>query len=188
MSETKQRGPSAGQPKSELTKLKDLWRSTLSDDARDYWRSRCASGDFTQAQIRAELRTKLKVTLTRDNQLTEFRQWLEAQDQRELLAAKAEERKSELLAGGMTLEEAQEVLLAEAAAYSTTARDFKIGLKVSAEISKKTATALDRDKFKEAMRSKLESGLAELAQHIKGNARAQEAYAAFRATIAESTK
>jgi hypothetical protein len=34
----------------------------------------------------------------------------------------------------------------------------------------------------------LESGLAELAKHIKGNATAKSAYDAFKATISEATK
>jgi hypothetical protein len=126
---TKLRGGSA----SELTKLKDIWRR-LDESARDYWRSRFCSPD-TQAVLRAELLKKLKVNLTRDNQLTEFRSWDDANQQRELMAEKIEERKQELLAGGMTLDEAQQVLLTEAAAYSTAARDFNLGVKVSRAIS-----------------------------------------------------
>jgi hypothetical protein len=138
---TKLRGGSA----SEVTKLKHAWRQ-FSELTRDYWRSRFCSQD-TQAVLRAELLKKLKVNLTRDNQLTEFRSWDDANQQRELMAEKIEQRKQELLAGGMTLDEAQQVLLTEASAYSVASRDFKLGVKVSAEITRSTAGKLDREKF-----------------------------------------
>ena len=40
---------------SELTKLKVLWRDTLSESTQAYWRSLFVSADSTQAQIRREL-------------------------------------------------------------------------------------------------------------------------------------
>jgi hypothetical protein len=119
---------------SELTKLKELWLKPAFADSRDYWSEQFASSR-SQADLRGELLKKLKVNLRFDKQLTEFRQWATAQEQRELMAEKIEARKQELLAGGMTLAEAQEVLLTDAAAYSTAARDFKLGLRVSREIS-----------------------------------------------------
>lgn len=131
---------------SELTRLKELWLKPGFADAREYWREQFASSR-SQADLRAELLKKLKVNLRFDKQLTEFRRWAEAQEQRDSMAAKIEERKQELLAGGMTLEEAQDVLLVEASAYSVAARDFKLGVKVSSEISKASSTKLDHKKF-----------------------------------------
>lgn len=174
-----------GKP-SELTRLKKLWLG-LADDARAYWQELFCS-DSTQAENRRLLAVKLKVNLSRDNQLTEFRSWLDAQTQRELMAEKIEERKQELLSGGMTLEQAQDVLLAEASAYSVASRDFKLGVKVSSEISKKSSAKLDEEKFKEGLRTKLESGLAELATHIKANPKAQAAYEALKAEVKLATK
>jgi hypothetical protein len=97
--------------------------------------------------LRAELAKKLSVRLPSDSKLTKFRAWLEEQDQLDLMAGKIEERKARLLAGGMTLEQAQDVLLAEASAYSVAARDFKLGVKVSSEITKSKTALLDREKF-----------------------------------------
>lgn len=135
---------------SELTRLKEKWR-TLAEDVRACWLGRFSSSE-PQAALRAEILTKLKLNLRHDSQLTKFRQWVDSEEQRALMAEKIEERKTELLSGGMTLEDAQEVLLAEAAAYSTAARDFKLGLKTSREISdsrrlrvmEKKAAAYDR--------------------------------------------
>ncbi len=133
----KLRGGSA----SEITRLKEVWLR-MAEASRDYWRSRFCSAD-TQSALRAELSKKLKINLTRDGQLTDFRSWDDANQQRELMAGKIEERKAELLAGGMTLEEAQEVLLTEASAYSVAARDFSLGLKVSREISNTKRDSLE---------------------------------------------
>lgn len=131
---------------SELTRFKALWLSPEFVASRDYWREQFVSSR-SQAELRAELKRALGINLARDNQLSEFRAWAEAQAQRELMAEKIEERKQELLSGGMSLTEAQDVLLAEASAYSVAARDFKLGLRVSAEISKAASTKLDYQKF-----------------------------------------
>lgn len=179
-------GTASGKPETAMQKLKAVWLR-LPEPAQDYWREQFCSSR-KQADVRSELAKKLGVKLPSDSKLTKFRAWLDDQDNRELMAEKIEERKQQLLAGGMTLEQAQDVLLAEAAAYSTAARDFKLGVKVSSEISKKTAGKLDEQKFKEGLRSKLETALASLAEHIKGNPRAQAAFEAFERTVSETTQ
>lgn len=158
---------------SEMTKLKELWKKASFADSRPYWLEQLSSSR-SQPELRAEILKKLKVNLQHNSQLSKFKTFAEGQEQRELMAQKIEERKKELLAGGMSLEEAQDVLLTEAAAYSTAARDFKLGLKTSAEISKARSTTLDRDKFqfdatREAM-AKLDSLKA-----IKTNSKLTEA-------------
>lgn len=130
---------------SELTKLKESWLR-MAESSKDFWRARFSSSE-SQAALRDALLKKLTINLTRDNQLTEFRSWDDANRQRELMAEKIEERKKELLAGGMNLEEAQEVLLTEASAYSVAARDFELGVKVSAQISKTTSAKIDQRKL-----------------------------------------
>ncbi len=130
---TKPRGTASGQPESPMQKLKALWLR-LPETAQDYWRDQFSSSR-SQADLRKELAAKFKITLSSDGKLSNFRAWLEADDQRLLMAEKIEARKKDLLAGGMTLEEAQDILLTEASAYSVAARDFKLGMKVSSEIS-----------------------------------------------------
>lgn len=65
---------------------------------------------------------------------------------------------------------------------------LKIEIRQTAEARAERVLQLDREKFKEGLRTKLEAGLNELAQHIKGNPAAKSAYEAFRATIKETTK
>jgi hypothetical protein len=64
----------------------------------------------------------------------------------------------------------------------------KFSLKAAAVLIKREEQQFEQEKYKESMRTKLESGLAELAQHIKGDPKARAAYDAFKATIAASTK
>lgn len=64
----------------------------------------------------------------------------------------------------------------------------KIKLREQAEARAVQRLAFDQEKFKEGVRTKLESGLAELAQYIKGNAKAQAAYETFKAEVKLATK
>lgn len=136
---------------SELTRLKILWRDSLADDAREFWRSRFAS-DASQAEIRRQLLAKLKINLRFDKQLTTFRQWDEAQQEREALGERMEEREAELRTQNpsWSLEQVREELLKEAAAHAIANRDFKVGLKVTAGIAKKVGEDREAERFAEA--------------------------------------
>jgi hypothetical protein len=152
---------------SELTRLKSIWLA-LAESAHEGWRQRFCGAETPQV-LRQALRQQLGVNLTWDRQLIDFRQWDEANQQRMLMGEKIEERKQELLAGGMTLEAAQDVLLTEASAYSVAARDFKLGLKVSGEISRTSANRLEQEKFKETLRTKIQAGLEALLAEARGH-------------------
>jgi Flp pilus assembly protein TadD len=76
----KYRGQRSGQPKSPTTEFKKLWR-TLPARKRQYWWDRFIS-DSTQLDIRAEIAAKLGIRFKRDPQVTEIRQWIEADDSR----------------------------------------------------------------------------------------------------------
>jgi hypothetical protein len=61
---------------------------------------------------------------------------------------------------------------------------FSLVLKSKDQELTREQMQLDREKFLTATRSKIEAGLAELAQHIKGNEDAARAFDAFKATVA----
>lgn len=61
-------------------------------------------------------------------------------------------------------------------------------LKAANVLMKREGQQFEQEKFKESLRTKLETALAALAEHIKGNAPARAAYEAFKATLAETTK
>ena len=64
----------------------------------------------------------------------------------------------------------------------------KLELAKEARAQAERQLEFDKEKFKEGLRTKLESGLAELATHIKGNPKAQAAYETFRAEVKAATK
>ena len=181
---TKLRGGST----SEVTKLKDIWKR-LDEAARDFWRARFSSAD-TQAVLRQELRTKLKVNFTRDGQLTSFRAWLEDQDARDQQAERMQENERRLTEEhpDWTLDQVREEVLRQSYLETLATGNFKLGLAARKSDLTEQALKFDQEKFKEGLRTKLETGLAELATHIKGNAKAQATYEAFKLSIKETTK
>jgi hypothetical protein len=117
-----------GKP-SELTRLKLLWRDSMQEPVRDYWRSLLYS-DTTQADIRVEIKAKLDINLLYDKQLTEFRDWEWTCRQRDLEADRmaADEASLKQLHGDWTLDQVREELLKIAYARSIATGDFKLGL------------------------------------------------------------
>src|ERR1700742_3659611 len=95
--EPKRRAVRAGQTESELSRLKELWR-TLSEDARSFWRSRLQSSEpgNTQPEIRRDIFAKLKINLRYNSQLSDFKTWMEYQDRRDAKAARLQENERRL--------------------------------------------------------------------------------------------
>src|ERR1035437_1843523 len=88
---TKQTGTASGQAEAPLAQLKEVWKR-LPEAAQDYWREQFSSSR-KQSDLRTEILTKFKIKLSTDGKLTLFRAWLEANDQRLLMAEKIESRK-----------------------------------------------------------------------------------------------
>src|SRR5689334_10152620 len=86
-----------GGSSAELTKLKTLWRDSLSESARDFWRALFVS-DTKQADIRQQIAARLKVKLSYDPQLNQFRRWLKEQDLRDLEAERMTQDETDLKA------------------------------------------------------------------------------------------
>ena len=81
----KPQGRSPGKSPSELAKLKLLWRNSISEvDRANWWKLFLSAA--RQAEIREKLSKKLGVKLKSDNRLTEFRQWLDEQDEEKAIA------------------------------------------------------------------------------------------------------
>lgn len=120
---------------SELTKLKLLWRDSLSEDAKDYWRSLFSSPEKTLPEIRQEIRTKLKINLTRDNQLSGdkgFVAYVKRQDALDLEAEKMREeerRLTEEFGNEWTLDQIREEVLKRSYARALATGDFCSGRK-----------------------------------------------------------
>lgn len=144
---TKPRGTRGPVP--ELTKLKLLWRDSLDAPRRDFWRSQF-SGTATQAQLRALLQREHSIKLTRDNQLTEFRQWVEAQDAMDAEAERQVEEETRLRNEhpDWDAERLRSEVIAASMRRALVSGDFGgLGLKAVRAGQHEKVIALDRAKF-----------------------------------------
>ena len=143
---TKPRGGS----ESELTKLKILWRDSLAEDARYYWQELFVS-KTTQAQIRAEILTKLKINLRFDKQLTAFRDWEQEQRFRELEAERQADDELRLKAqfgADWTLDQIREEVLKRSYARAIQEGDWAAGRKTIVQDLNVKKVSLDERKLK----------------------------------------
>ena len=164
------------------TKLKMLWCDVLSESEKDYWREQFLS-TRPQRELRAELRQKYGIELIQDTSLTRFRKWVAGQDARAEEAEQVQADTAELEAQGLSGEELRAALLERMKKRALAKGDFKLGAVAVNLDLKAEALALNQKKFKAGQRTKLESGLAELAKHIKGNPKARAAYEALKAEV-----
>ncbi len=95
---------------SEITKLKVLWRDTISDADKDYWRDLFCS-TMTPADMRVQVHTRLNVRLDYDNQLYRFREWVEEQDALEADAERKAEDYERMEDPNLSRQEMREKLL-----------------------------------------------------------------------------
>lgn len=117
-----------GGTSSELTRCKILWRDSLDEAQRDYWRSRFVSS-ATQAAIRSELKEKLEINFTRDDQVKEMRDWDIAQRKLDLEAEQQadDERRLKQEHGDWSKEQVREEVIRRAYNRSLTSGDFQLG-------------------------------------------------------------
>lgn len=134
---------------SELTKLKTLWRDSLSEDSRDYWRSLFVSADFTQAKIRAQIHARLKIKLDHDSQLNAFRDWEMEQRKMDLEAERAEEEERRLFAEHpeWTKEQVREELIKRFYRRAMATGDADLGLKTIVQDLNVEKVSLDSRKL-----------------------------------------
>jgi len=142
----KLRGQSAGKELSELTRFKMLWRDTLAESQKDFWRSRFASAD-KQSAVRAEIQTRLKIHLRYDKQLTQFRKWDEQLQDNAEEAEWAEREEQQLKALGLTGEPLREALLNKIKGRAFIRGDHKLGLQAIDRDLKSQQVTLDKNKF-----------------------------------------
>jgi len=152
----------AGKTLPEISKLKELWR-TLSEDARDYWRSRLQSGGEgnTQPEIRRDIFAKLKINLRSDAQLSKFKSWMEQQDAMDAEAEQADEEERRILSEhpDWTKQQVREDLLRRFYNRARATGDSKLGLKTVAGDMKTEALAFEKEKFQESKKSQAEKAL-----------------------------
>ena len=113
-------------PNSEMTRLKLLWRNSLPEEEKDYWREQLVS-TRTQAALREELRDKHGIQLLHDIQIRRFRDWVEEEDWRKQEAEKVESDRAELEAQGLTGEQLRAELVRRMTERALARGDYKLG-------------------------------------------------------------
>ncbi|MGA2178791.1 MAG: hypothetical protein ABSH15_04330 [Verrucomicrobiota bacterium] len=133
---------------SELTRFKLMWRDSMSESARDFWRALFAS-DTTQADIRRQLAVKLQIKFTRDDQLTSFRDWEFQQRLMDLEAERMkddERRLQEEFGEQWTLDQIREEVLKRSYARALATGDFASGRKTIVQDLNVKKVSLDERK------------------------------------------
>jgi hypothetical protein len=151
-----------------LAKLKKLWPS-LSESAQDYWLEQFTS-ERKQSEIRQEIFAKLKIKLSSDAKLTNFRKWLDQQAKRDEEAQRQEEDLQQIKEqyGDWTLDQIREEVLKRSYARALATGDFKSGRQTIVQDLNVKKVSLDErklvllekkaaqfDKAKEVIESKL---------------------------------
>ena len=113
-------------PDSEMTKLKLLWRNSLPEEERDYWREQFAS-TRTQPELRQELEDKYKIELRHNTQLRRFCLWVVEEDWREQQVEEVLSDRAELEAQGLTGEQLRAELVRRMTERALARGDYKLG-------------------------------------------------------------
>lgn len=170
---------------SELTRLKAL---SPEERAEIYsWREETPTP--TNAEIRTRIAEKFGVTLKRDGQLSQFWSWQFRQAAIDHLGQmmSQDEQLLQDRFPQFTRDQLREITIKRGYALADMMNDPKLGLKVVATDLKDSAERRDWEKWREGLKSKLQSGLDAVAEAFKGNAEAMKFYSQARAMIERET-
>lgn len=145
--EPKLKGTTGNLP--EITKLKRLWRDSMSESARDYYRALFIS-ETTQAEILKIISARLRINLPAVNYLNDFRDWLKKEDARDKEAEaqlEDERRLKEQFGDSMTKDQIREKVLSASYARTIATGDFKLGLATVREDRGLMEAGTAREKF-----------------------------------------
>jgi len=115
----------------------------------------------SRADIRSQILAKLNINLRFDTQLNRFRQWVDQQDGLDDEAEAMQDDESRTLGEHpeWTKEQVRDDVLKKAYFRSRSRGDVKLGLRAITADAKLEQLQLARDKFKEALQTKIRAGL-----------------------------
>jgi hypothetical protein len=128
------------------------------------------TANLTNAAIRTRIGERFGVTLRRDGQLSEFWQWQFRQGAIDHLGEMMSENE-ELLSDKfphLTRDQLREITIKQGYAVANLINDPKLGLKVASVDLKDKGTALEQEKWRESVKSKLQAGLDAVAEATCG--------------------
>lgn len=134
--------------RSPTVRLKRWWIHKATEEQRDHWRERFTS-TTTQAKLRQELREKLGLWLKGDSSLTQFRAWVQRQDDRETEQERAAEEADLIMRQhpDWTKEQVRDEVIRRGYFRTLADGDYKLGLAVVAADTRLEAMGLDREKL-----------------------------------------
>jgi hypothetical protein len=171
---------------SPMRQLKDLWRERFSDEEKDYWHGRFASGAMTQMEMIREIEKRYNIRLVGPMQIRRFKDWIKTD---ESLARRTErmrenERRMQEAFPNATKDEIRAKLLRLAYAQIYNEGDFELFIKAARADVQIDTLELNREKFKESLRAKIMAGIDALAEEAKKNPTVKAAVQQLRVAIA----
>jgi hypothetical protein len=172
---------------SELTKLKNLWRHSFTNEDREFWHQQFLSHQGNLEVVRSLLRKKLKIDLRQDHQLANFIDWESKQREYELHCRRADlENWQQLLEqpdSGLDANRFQELQLKQVCLLRALAHNQTLGIQAIRTATQLRAFELNRQKFEESQRSKIMAGIDALAQEAKTHPAVRASVEQLRATL-----
>ena len=130
---------------SAVTQLKLLWRNSLGEADRDYWREQLASAR-TRKELREELQERYGLELKQDVQLRRFGRWLEDEDLRARAAEDARCDREELELQGIAEQDLRNELLRRMKERALARGDFKLAAEAIKLDLKAERVAIERER------------------------------------------
>jgi hypothetical protein len=125
---------------SPVTQLKMLWRKSMTEDDKEYWREQFES-ERTRKEIRQELLEFYEIELKQDVQLARFCRWVEEEDLRKSVYEDVLRDREAVAAQGVAEKELDLELVRRMKERALARGDFKLGaqaVKLELEIRKAT--------------------------------------------------
>ena len=161
----------ARRQQSEIAKLKRLWRDTLPDDDKEFWRQLFAGPEESIEDIRDLIREKFQIDLRHNRQIYSFREWELEQRQYDLQDERVAEKARRIREEhpGWDKNQIREELLKETYIHSKAIGDYPLGLQAMRTDAHFGTLELNREKFKESLRAKIKTGMEALADEADKN-------------------
>jgi hypothetical protein len=141
----KLKAAAAGQPCSEVTRLKALWRK-MSEEEQLEW-SALLESETSRPEIRRQLQARLQIELLHDVQINRFRAWVAAQETQQIEAERVADEIESLIAQGITGEELDEEILRRTKIRALVLGDYSLGLRALRETMRLEKLKLEREKI-----------------------------------------
>jgi hypothetical protein len=171
---------------SAMSRLKALWLGTLSDEEKSHWREQFETRAKTLKTMREEIAAQHKIVFTYDRQMARFRDWVQ-EEQRLLKKAERmeeDERRLHEEFPNATKDEIRDELLKRTYARIFSEGDFRLFIRAAQTDVQIDTLQLNREKFKESLRAKIQAGLQALAAESEKNPAVKAAVEQLRQAIA----